>query len=101
MEPDKIVAEVTVALAVVSIILAILIRTRGAKPIWAYLLVGAWVLIPPIWFRLEFMIWRPPPEEVMLEFFKYGQELSRGIWVALVVALVGITGIKWKPGDSA
>lgn len=99
MEPDKIVAEVTVALAVVSIILAILIRTRGAKPIWAYLLVGAWVLIPPIWFRVEFTFWRPSHEE--LEIFKYGQELSRGIWVALVVALIGITGIKWKPGDGA
>jgi hypothetical protein len=76
---------------------AVVIRFLPRKPIkatLAYLLVGAWALIPPIWFMFEWHEYTGGKEG--FEFFKYGQELARNVWIALVVVLATIAGIKWK-----
>lgn len=66
---------------------------ENKKPLGAYLLLGFWALIPPIWFFLEWVFLRQYvdcPDDL-----KYTQELARNIWIALVVVLAAILGIKW------
>jgi len=84
--------------AVLSLVLAIRIpRRQVGKPAgWrAYVLVGAWALIPPLWFIVEWHFFDVKKGE--FEHFKYSQELARNVWVAFVIVLAKITGITW-PG---
>jgi hypothetical protein len=66
------------------------IRLHSVKKVWGFLLVGAWALGPPIWF-----IWEWHANKVDVEQLKYSQELARNVWVAVVVVLAAIIGIKW------
>ncbi|KKI98105.1 hypothetical protein [Prochlorothrix hollandica] len=52
---------------------------------------GFWVIVPPCWFWYEFCFLyerknTPFPED--FEKFKYGQELSRNLWLAISAALL-------------
>lgn len=65
-----------------------------------YLLIGFWVLIPPIWFFFEFQclhrnMLNDPFE---LSRVKQAQDLGRNIWLAFVIVLAAIIGVKWPPG---
>jgi hypothetical protein len=54
------------------------------------LLIFVWVLVPPIWFWLEYFgIWRYENKTARqdLEELKYGQELAAKIWLAAITAL--------------
>ena len=90
------IVKVSTILAAVSVVLAVLIRinlTGDIKEMVAYLLVGGWALIPPLWFIYEWH--RFDKGKHSFEDFKYSQELARNIWLVLVVALGVITGIEW------
>jgi hypothetical protein len=53
-------------------------------------LIFIWVLVPPIWFWLEYFgIWRYEEAKARqnLEDLKYGQELAAKIWLAAITAL--------------
>jgi hypothetical protein len=81
---------------VISLVIAVLIRTHlteNSAP--AYWLVGAWALLTPLWFIWEWHTFKG--DKAAFEHFKYGQELARNVWIALVVVLAVITGIKWGP----
>ena len=67
------------------------------KLLGAYILLGFWALIPPIWFFLEWVFLRKylVNENRKKEDIKYTQGLARNIWIALVVVLAAILGIKW------
>jgi hypothetical protein len=69
-------------------------RPRG------YMLIGAWVLVPPLWFFFEFTWLHPNIFDDSTEFarVKYAQELARNVWLAFVVVLAAILGVKWPPG---
>ena len=69
-------------------------RNRG------YLLIGLWVLLPPIWFFFEFQYLHPNMMESTFELsrVKQAQDLGRNIWLSFVVVLAAIVGIKWPPG---
>ena len=64
----------------------------------AYFLVGAWVLLPPIWFLTEWCHTFPreekPPQETVLESFKREQDLAKDIWIAYAAILATICGVK-------
>ena len=50
-------------------------------------------LLPPVWFWYEFaFIWAKAPENARprFELFRYGQEISRNVWLAYVAILVAI-----------
>jgi AbiV family abortive infection protein len=85
------------ALAAVSVLLAVAIRLC-AKGDWqdalAKGLVGAWALGAPVWFIVEWHYFESADKDD-LEQFKYSQKLAATVWVALVVVLAAITGIKW------
>jgi hypothetical protein len=59
----------------------------------AYILVGCWTLIPPLYFFAEWVWWTNPSEE---EHVKHLHELARNFWIAFVIVLAVMTGIKWS-----
>lgn len=96
MKPLPFPVEKSIYISVVSVIAAILIRFELDEPIRsfaAYILVGAWAILPPIWFIYDWSNFDTTKGN--LEHFKYSQELARNVWVALVVVLAAITGINW------
>lgn len=60
---------------------------------YSRLLFGFWTLVPPILFWLEYhFLWRPnnrPDEGALFDRFKYSQETSSKIWLAVVAILAG------------
>jgi hypothetical protein len=58
----------------------------------AYLLVGLWVAIPPLWFLYEYVHF-PPAEGTDDERMRHLHDLCRNIWIALVAILTAMTGI--------
>lgn len=63
--------------------------TIRAKEVQAFVL-GLWVILPPSWFWCEFfLLYRKVPEadRPKLDDFKYGQEQSAKIWLALITVL--------------
>lgn len=92
--------KVSAALASSSLLLAFLFRNYWSACIdpWGYALLGLWALVPPLWFLFEFASDFPkdhkkPPEEV--ERLKHLHDLSRNIWLAFVVVLAAIMGVRW------
>jgi hypothetical protein len=85
------------ALALASVCLAIAFRCCLATELPGYVLVGAWALGPPIYFLWEFSSRFPEGagESAEAERVKYLQELARNVWLALVLVLAAILGIKW------
>lgn len=55
-------------------------------------ILAAWIVLPPVWFWLEYyMLYLPKPASYEgWEQYKYGQELSSKIWLALVTTLLGL-----------
>ncbi len=82
---------VSVGFAVLSISTAAVIRFK--YPEYAnigYILVGFWVLAPPVWFFFEWVCLckKLPPDE--RDRIKHLHDLARNIWLALVIVLAAI-----------
>lgn len=71
------------------------VRVRGN------VLIGLWVILPPIWFFFEFQFLHPNMlgDALELSRVKQAQDLGRNIWLSFVVVLAAILGIKWPPGS--
>jgi hypothetical protein len=64
----------------------------GIKIAEAFILI-CWAVLPPIWFWYEyFFVYKPPKKDEAprtdFESFKYGQDVSSKIWIAVVSALL-------------
>jgi hypothetical protein len=54
-----------------------------------YVFIGIWAVAPPVWFWCEyFFVYRAHGEQGTLELFKYGQDLSKAIWAAVLAGLI-------------
>ena len=67
-----------------------------SKPVWALYALILWAALPPAWFWFEYYcVWKPENpvgsagSEKAFDRFKYGQEVSRNIWLAFVALLAG------------
>lgn len=67
-----------------------------SRPAWAFSALILWTVFPPAWFWFEyFCIWKSEnyingtDSSNALDRFKYGQEVSRNIWLAFVALLAG------------
>jgi hypothetical protein len=98
---------IAVVSAIISIILVVVsavfaLNSLGWQGVtglaWNKIIVGLWVIIPPIWFWLEWTFFSFGLSRDELEDLKHSQELSRNIWVAVVVLLTAIFGIQWPAG---
>ena len=85
--------------ALVSLGLAAYIRMEHPKkersPFWSRFacgLIGFWMLLPPVYFWLDWLYWTAPGDREMTV---HTHDLARNIWLALVVALAAILEIKW------
>lgn len=94
MDLGRIVSYVAGSLAVATVLFAFWLRGQPEpkRHNVGYLLIGFWVLAPPIWFWVE---WVFLSEYQNPERLKHTHELARNIWVALVIVLAAILGIKW------
>jgi hypothetical protein len=61
-----------------------------------HVIVGLWTLLPPIWFWLEWYFSPHAPGTPLWDSMTHGHEVSRNIWVALVVVLVAVFGLRWN-----
>jgi hypothetical protein len=53
--------------------------------------IGLWVVVPPLWFWMEFCFFFEKgltPFSNDFEKFKYGQEVSKNLWLAISAILV-------------
>jgi hypothetical protein len=63
---------------------------RPQRPGWSGPAFLLWTIIPPFWFWFwYFVIWQTEPktERSPVEEFKWGQELSRNLWLAIVAVM--------------
>jgi hypothetical protein len=93
---------VSSALAVASLALAIRSRwwpSAADRQAWAYAVVGLWVICPPLWFWVEWSFLTSGLSRHELEDMKHTHEVSRNIWLAFVVVLAVIFGVRWPGGE--
>jgi hypothetical protein len=56
-----------------------------------YLLLGAWGILPPIWFLVEyFFIFLPYGIKGSFDYFQYGQNVASKVWAA-IFALISVS----------
>lgn len=89
----------SLVLAVASLGTAWVLRTLLPSCInpWGYVLLGGWALVPPLWFLYEFASEHSSTsyDANKADRLKQLHELSRNVWIALVVVLAAILGVKW------
>lgn len=89
-------AAFSTVLALLSLLMAGAWRNHPDYASFFKFLIGFWVLAPPVWFMVDWTYYTSPEEE---ENVKHVHELGRNIWLALVVILAVLTGIRWPFGD--
>ena len=82
-------------LALCSVVFAISLRGMKRKSCCEDILIGVWVVGPPIYMIFEWAFGAYGP----LEEFKYSQELATKVWLSLVSLLVCILKRKWLFGS--
>lgn len=94
----KVIAWLSGIAAIASLGLALFIRFRYPclMDMVGYPVVGAWVLLPPVWFLAEWVFLCKGMCDKERERIVHLHELARNIWVALVVVLAVIFGIDFK-----
>jgi hypothetical protein len=56
-----------------------------------YILLGAWGILPPIWFLVEyFFIFLPYGIKGSFDYFQYGQNVASKVWAA-IFALISVS----------
>ncbi len=91
----RIVGVVTAIAAAITIV-AIGILLQCDKPKLLIALALVWSVIPPIWFWYEFyFLYRNNGNLEEFDKFKYGQELSKAIWLGLGAALFAAVAFKF------
>lgn len=56
----------------------------------ARMLIGLWVLAPPLWFWIEWVVWSPSLGAHESERVQHLHDLARNIWIAFVAVLVAL-----------
>ncbi len=94
-------AMVIIGLAIACFVGAIVVRCRFPQHMKriAYPLTGFWVLLPPVWLWWEWNVYYRLQDAHAQEIIKHNHDLSRNVWVAYVVVLAVVLGVKWPPGD--
>ncbi len=84
-------------LGVISLIVAInesFVFESCSRPCIGKLLVGFWVLAPPIFFWVDWVVFCRGLSKAKLEVARHTHDLSRNIWLALIVMLAATFGLK-------
>ena len=85
------------ALAVLATIVAIAIfwspGSSGKPSVPLVIILGLWLVGPPIWFVWEWWIRQPLDDDAFAR-FKHSQELTRNLWLAVAAFLALLFGVK-------
>jgi hypothetical protein len=94
------VSWISAGLAFASLAIGLLLRCESheCRAAIGYFVVALWALMPPIRFWFEWVFLCRDLSDKELEHVKHLHELSRNIWVALVIVLAALYDIKW-PGS--
>ena len=81
--------------AVLSLLLGVLHQSHTLilPEAYRHVIVGCWVLLPPIWFWSEWVWVAPNISSEDRDRIKHLHDLTRNMWVALVVVLVALFDI--------
>lgn len=61
-----------------------------------YLLLGAWGILPPVWFLIEYLyVYLPYGLKGSFEYFQYGQSVASKVWAA-IFGLISVSLYKNK-----
>lgn len=72
------------------------LTTKDTSQAEKYLLLGAWGILPPVWFMLEyFYIFLPYGIKGSFNFFQYGQSIAQKVWGA-IFALISVSIYRGK-----
>ena len=90
-------------LALLSVVFAIAYKFKWIEfpELYGYILLGLWVIVPPIWFFCEYLKEFPKGhdrDQSEVERLKHLQDLARNIWLAQIILLTSIMGVKWPVG---
>ncbi len=88
--------------AVISLVLAFCSRMWFPikyNQLFGYFVIGAWVILPPLWFWVEWSYLSSGLLPCRLEDVKHGHEVGRNVWLALVALLIAIFGVKWPVAE--
>lgn len=67
------------------------ISAKNVTPKEQYLLLGAWGILPPVWFLVEyFFLYLPYGVKGSFNYFQYGQSVAAKVWAA-VFALISVS----------
>jgi hypothetical protein len=92
-------AVISIILLCLSVYCAYYIRSHNwpaaSRELWGRWIVGAWALGPPLFFWADWIWGTRDMKGEELENVKYSQEVGRNIWLAVVVVIAAIFGIKW------
>jgi hypothetical protein len=67
---------------------------QGWEKQHAYAIVGAWAVLPPVFFWVDWVVFCQTMSKDELDRAKHTHDLSRNIWLALVILLGAVLGIK-------
>jgi hypothetical protein len=96
-----VVSVLSVVAVIISVRMAFTIRASTApdRVHSASAILAFWALVPPVFFWLEWTLFSKKSDEKERDRIKHFHELSRNIWIALVVVLATIMKIKWPLSD--
>lgn len=79
-------------IAVVGLVATVIALFRpSTKPRTKLGLLAVWMLLPPLWFWVEyFYIFKPHAVPGVFDQFKYGQDISAKIWAATVALITAV-----------
>ena len=82
-------------LAIASLVVALIARHNDgifclSREIAAGVVIGAWVVLPPLFFWVDWVFYTTTDEESRA---KHTHDLARNIWVALVLVLTALFGV--------
>jgi hypothetical protein len=69
------------------------------KKIAGHVIVGLWVLGPPIWFWADWYYLTAGLKKEQLEYIAHLHDVGRNIWLALVIVLAALFRIEWPGGN--
>jgi hypothetical protein len=86
LNPVRLFTVVSATLALVTVFLPIFHVYLCDKT--KAVILSVWLIVPPLWFWWEYIfIYRSAKDPEAFEKFKYGQEVSRNLWLGISAAL--------------
>ncbi len=90
MKPEK-HRNINIVLAGIGVLFAVICFISADAIEWIKkTLVAVWILVPPVYFYIEWVFLYEESDEYPLGKFQYSQKLARDVWLAITAILIAI-----------